>query len=78
MTVEEFLRYIGAAPGNGTKKQRLAIARAKYAVYVKAYRVETFLEAFRLGSVRWDYRAARRGLQDRDEGRKMVEVPGLM
>lgn len=79
MTADQFLQYVGTDPGNGTtKQQRLAIAKAKYAAYLKAYKVKTFLEAFRMGSVRWDYRAARCGLRDRDEGRRMVEVPELV
>lgn len=80
MTVEQFLKYIDAAPGYGvSEKQRLAIARAKYAAYVKAYRVQKFLEAFRLGSVRTDYRATRRGAGDGgSSGVAVREVEGCL
>ena len=75
MSAEEFLEYIGEARFYRCKgKQRQSLARRQYAAYVRAFRVASFSEAYRLHLDTANHAATQKGLSDRDHGRPMAVV----
>ena len=80
MTPEEFFEYIGEARFYRCQgKRRLNLIREQYTAYVAAYRVSSFYEAYALSIGEGNsHSAIMRGLKDRDAGKPMVSVPGLL
>lgn len=80
MTQEQFFEYIGEAQSFYRLKGKALTtkARQRYAAYVNAYRVKSFLEAYYLSLDSANRHAAARGLADRDGGRPMLLVQDLL
>ncbi len=72
MTPAEFLLYIGDGYTKVGARGSAGVVKRRYAAYVEAYSVKTYLEAYWCHMDDASKDATRAGLQDKDEGRQMI------